>query len=336
MCASRDNAGVQGTIYATLAWNQDGSAASGMANWEAQSVWTGGAKDVSDDLCPPGSGLRVATGEDGGAAADYEITDLLIPNEDYAGDHLEWLLFALAEQTAAFDGAVSAGATSVTLNSTVGLLDAGTAVSETDTFTYTGRTSTTLTGVSGIGNHANGALVQQVIDSVAQTGWPCSQLELLRPANTALPGSSMGAYLCSRAGVTPPSTPPTADWQLDYDGSVLLLYSANTIDDVRDYGRVLQGPDGGPRWTQYVLVVFDDMAPAGQRARLNECKLYLAQTQINGSGTGDIGSITAYGLANYIFRAGRHDGRIGVRLLRRRRALHRGTQHGDCTLSASA
>ena len=93
------------------------------------------------------------------------------------------------------------GATSVTLNSTVGLLDAGTAVSETDTFTYTGRTSTTLTGVSGIGNHANGALVQQVIGGVAQTGWPCSQLELLRPANTALPGIINGRVFMLTSGV---------------------------------------------------------------------------------------------------------------------------------------
>lgn len=292
-----DTAGVEGTIYATIVWNQDGSTVS----IPGAEVWTGGAIDISDDLCPPGSGIRIKPSQDGGAAADYEITDKLFPGDDYTETDVEWLLFTLAEQSTVLDGAISAGATTITLNSTVGLLDSGDAIcGGTDSFSYTGRTATQLTGVTNIGSHASGATVYQLIDSVAQYGWPCSQLELLRPANSALPGIVAGRVYTLTSSASAPATPGTSGWENDYDGTVILLYAANVLDGVYDYGRALTGPDGGPRWVQYVLVVFDEMT-GGERARLNECNLYLAQTQIDNSGLGDISGITACGLAQYIF-----------------------------------
>ena len=288
---------VEGNIYATIVWNQDGSSVS----IPGIEVWTGGAIDVSDDLCPPGSGIRILPSQDGGARGDYEITDKLFPGDDYTETDVEWLLYSLAQQSAVTVGAISAGATTITLNSTVGLLDSGSAIcGGTDPFTYTGRTSTTLTGVSGIGNHANGASVYQTIGGVAQYGWPCSQLELLRPANSALPGIVAGRVYTLTSSLSAPATPGTSGWEAITTARSSCCMRPTCLTTCTTTGAHLTGPDGGPRWVQYVLVVFDEMT-ASARARLNECKVYLAQTQIDNSAAGDIAGITACGLAQYIF-----------------------------------
>ena len=272
-----------------------------MTDWDVDAPWTGAAIDVSDDVCPVGSGIRIKEAQDGKSASDYEITNLMIPDGDRTGNHLEWLKYTLAEQTAALDGAVSSGATSITLNDTLGFLDAGSAVCEADAFTYTGRTTTTLTGVSGIGDHATGAAVRQTIGGDSQSGWPCSMLSLLRPANAALPKIATGRLYFS-ASASEPADPDADDWETDWDANVVLLFPAQASDDIVDYGRVLTAPDGGPRWIRHMAIVFDDMDPAASRARLNECELYLAQTQVNNSGLGDIGDIKAFKLAHYILK----------------------------------
>ena len=299
ICLKRQSVpGEHGTTRARVCWNQDGSD-------PAIDDWTGGAVDVSNDVCPPGSGIRLLPDQDGGTAADYEITNLLIPGDRYSEVAPEWLFYTLEQQSAALDVAATAGDTSITLTSTTGLLDAGTAICETDTFIYTGRSSTALTGIpasgaDAIGDHAKGALVQQVIAEVAQTGWPCSKFELLRPFNENLPIIIYGrAYFCA-SGLSVPRTPTEDDWETDYDGPVIYLNYANISDGIYDKGRILTDTAGNARWVQYMLVVFDQMSDAA-RARMNEVRLFLAQTQINDSSIGDIDTITAYALANYIF-----------------------------------
>ena len=310
----------EGTQFAAVAWNQDGSAASSMPNWDVDAVWTGNALDVSDDLCPPGSGIRIKAGQDGGSAADYEFTNLMIPGDDYNSNHMEWLLYALEQQNAALTENISAGATTIELSSTVGFLNNGIAICESDTFTYAGRTATELTGIpatgtNAVGNHSAGAQVNQVIDEVTQYGWPCSQLELLRPSDPTLTAIVSGRVYFLTSGLTAPATPgteepldpdnpddpsdPANNWKADYDGAPTLLYLSNVVDDVRDYGRPLTGPGGGPRWVQYVLVVFDGMT-GDARARMNESRLYLAQAQINDSGLGDIDTLSSAALAQYL------------------------------------
>jgi hypothetical protein len=281
-------------VRAALAWNQNGATVT-------ITGWSGAAKDVSDDLCPPGSGLQLLGGQDGGTAAEYAITDLLIPGDDFSEDAPEWLQYTLEARSNALAGNVSAGATTVTLNTTLGMLDAGAAICETDAFAYTGRTSTTLTGVTGIGAHSTGAAVHQVVGGITQYGWPCAQLDLLRPRNTALPRIAKGRIYFLSSSLSAPGTPDDANWELDYDGSVLDIHAIDGLADTYNYVYILGGPTGGnPRWVQYVLIVFDDMTPAAERARLNEARLWLAQTQIDNSGLGDLGNITACGLAQYI------------------------------------
>ena len=57
-----------------------------MTDWDGNAVWIGAAIDVSDDVCPVGSGIRIKEAQDGGAAADYEITNLMIPDGNRDGD----------------------------------------------------------------------------------------------------------------------------------------------------------------------------------------------------------------------------------------------------------
>ena len=291
-----------------------------MPNWDVDAVWTGNALDVSDDLCPPGSGIRIKAGQDGGSAADYEFTNLMIPGDDYNANHMEWLLYSTEEQSAALTDNISAGAVAIELSSTIGFLNSGIAICESDTFTYAERTATELTGIpatgaNAIGNHSAGAQVYQVIDGVTQYGWPCSKLELLRPSNPDLTAIVAGRVYFLASSKTPPATPgmeapadpddpdnpsdPANNWKADYDGAPTLLYLSNVVDNVRDYGRTLAGPDGGPRWVRYVLVVFDAMT-GDARARMNESRLYLAQAQINNSGLGDIDTLSSAALAQYL------------------------------------
>ena len=241
----------------------------------------------------------------------------------------------MAEQTAALDGAVSAGATSITLNSTLGLLDAGDAVCEADAFAYTGRTTTTLTGVTGIGDHATGAAVRQIIGGDAQcrlalfANCHCCDLRI-----RALPKIVTGRVYFSASANTP-ADPGEAGWEADWDSNVILLFAAQVSDDIRDYGRVLAAPDGGPRWVRHVAVIFDEMT-AGERARLNECELYLDQAQIANSGAGDLGDLRAVTLARYILAQSGLSLALVDRQRRRLRAVHRRARHGDCTLSPGA
>jgi hypothetical protein len=103
-----------------------------------------------------------------------------------------------------------------------------------------------------------------------------------------------------QSGLGAPKTPDDEDWELDYDTDYLNLRFALGTEEILNYGGTLSGPDGGPRWVQHMLVVFDQMS-GDARARLNEARLYLAQTQIDNSGLGDLDTITAPALAKRIF-----------------------------------
>ena len=294
-----------GTVREAIAWDQDGSAPVGMGD---QSGWVGNSIPANAEDMPPGYGLqRKKPGTDGdtgpGTPGGFEVTHNLTPGASYTAAHQEWLLYTLESQSAVLTADVAAGAGTIQLSSTTGLLDSGTAICETDTFTYAGRTSTTLTGVSGIGVHVTGASVYQYLDSVAQTGMPVTTLQLLR-RNASLPRISAGKVYCKATGFgdVAPRTPEDGetDWQTDYDGSVLSIpYDSSGTAVGAEQTLLLAGADGGSRWVQYLLIVIDSMSDGG-RAKLNEARLMLAQTQVDYSGSGDIDTISSAGLAFYM------------------------------------
>ena len=292
-----------GTVREALAWDQDGSAPVGMGD---PSGWVGNSIPANAEDMPPGYGLqRKAPGTPGdtgpGTPGGFDVTKNLTPGESYQTVHREWLLYTLESQSAVLTADVDADATTIHLSSTTGLLDSGTAICEVDTFTYTGRTGTTLTGVSGIGVHVTGANVYQYIDSVAQTGMPVTTLQLLR-RNASLPMIASGKVYCKATGFVAPRTPEDGetDWQTDYDANVLsLTYDASSTASSSEQTLTLAAADGGSRWVQYVLIVIDSMSDGG-RAKLNEARLTLAQTQIDYSGGGDFDTISSAGLASYM------------------------------------
>ena len=298
-----------------VAWNQDGSNVTIVdGSWGPGDPWNAGPSPaINVSTMPIGSGLVHET--TGSVATNWIISPYMVPGEDPTKPNtMEWLLFALEVQNAVLTAGVSAGATSIALSSTIGLLDSGSAVCEGDVFTYTARTATSFTGIpdtgaNAIGNHALGAAVYQVIDGVTQYGWPCSQIELLRPSTPGLAAILTGRiyFVKTTLPMVVPTTPgayepedpedPANDWKDDYDGNFISFKAVDAVGDPLDYGNpLLDFVTGDSRWVQYVLVIFDEMSDLA-RARLNEARLYLAQTQIDNSGLGNLATLRAGALA---------------------------------------
>jgi len=297
----------QDAVIGAVAWDQVGAVPSFAGYW---AQWEGPAINVS--AATPGYGLLHDVADAASDAAEWTLSKYIFPGDSKEPENIEWLLYTLESQNSALTKNAVAGDTSIEVSSTIGLLDSGTAICEADTFTYTGRTGTTLTGIpasgaNAIGNHSLGAGINQVIDSVTQTGWPCSSLELLRPVNPDLEYFLYGKVYFAKTGLVKPRTPdPEAeeghedDWQQDYDTHAPAFSWVNSEHDfIRDHGFPLMSPDGEPRWVQYMLVVFIDMSN-DSRARINEVRLNLAQTQVDSSGLGDIDTLSSKGLAQYL------------------------------------
>jgi len=289
-------------VLGTVAWDQTGLNMDSSEIGPPWGGWAGSAINVS--ATSPGWGWLHSASE--GSASAWRSSKYIFPGDSsYAASSSEWLLYTLESQAALLSACSSSGASAIELSSTLGFLDAGSAICEADVFTYTGRTTTQLTGIPTtgslmIGDHASGAAINQMIDDVMQTGWPCSQLQMFRPHNPNLEYTKSGKFYTARTGAIAPRNPTVADWEQDYDSIV----GTFAIGDgpTYDYSTTLYGSTygTGPRWIQYLLIVFEEMS-ASSRARMNEVKLNLSQTEIDHSGLGDIGSITAGALAHYIF-----------------------------------
>lgn len=296
------------TRYESVAWSLNGDVPADTGGW------TGDAINISG--LPAGSGIRrKPTGnKKAGTNSSYldvygdpffVFTDNLVPGSSYTEAVQEWLLFTLEGQTAVLAADASAGAGTITLSSTLGFPDIGGAVCDGDAFTYNGRTETTLTNVLGILAHTTGAAVYPTLGGVQQTGMPCRQVEILRKDGQSL--IQTGWLYFKSTGVLAPKTPPEENYHLDYDGPRLAVRAAvnSVTDGIRDQGFSLGYTDGFtgafmPRWVHHMLLVIDDMSDAG-RAKVNDVKLYVNQTQIDYSGLGNIDTLTAGALANYIF-----------------------------------
>jgi len=199
---------------------------------------------------------------------------------------------------------VPAGATTVAVADAGEFPASGTASVAGDTFTYTGVSGDTLTGVSGILAHSAGDAVTPVYGGVPQGGWFLGTVELRRKPGT--PVIQAGAVLYSPA--TAPTNPAVPDglgarWERQADWDLVARW---------DYGAATTIP--AMVWTpplvqcRHVAVVIDRMARAAglpQRAKLNE--LLVTQYQPGGgrdgnwAGTGalTVGDVVAHLLVTY-------------------------------------
>ncbi len=288
----------------SVAWNQDG-ANPGIANW------VGGAVDVS--ALTVGQGIRRSpSGTETNTAADWAVDEYPEPGDTIQPGQVEALLLDLGAHGTQLAEDYTAGGTTLTLSDTSAFpVRPGGATNEgmigLETFTYTGRTTTTLTGVSPLaGNYNTGEGVYPYVDGAMMTGWPVSEITLVRrqgldDSGVALPVLDTFRVYIRKTGDDTPDL-PTADnpaetaWRADWD-THYFAGKGNTqpIVTFRPMGANSQGF----RWMRWVMVYVMKMSDGG-RAKLNEVNVMLAQTEVGGSGLGDIDGATSGALAKYL------------------------------------
>lgn len=256
-------------------------------------MWTG--VPVNTYSMYAGQGLRrLPTGTDTNTLTDWTIEAWPRPGDKWEANEYEWVQ-AVAREHASTLGADSAiGATTLTIQEgTTGWLDSGTGILDTEAFTYTGRTATTLTGVGGLtAAHIYGSVMYPTNSAgEMMTGWYTREIVIRRP--TGLPTIKRGrVYTSSFAN---PRTPDDVSWESDYHNPFFTFLN-DTGETVLRFAFILVGD---VHWTRTVLVVIDEMSDGG-RAKINEIELILDNLALGDSGVADLGDTTAGNLIDYL------------------------------------
>lgn len=273
----------------TVAWNQTGADPS-------LDEWTGGAIDISS-LTAGYVVRRKPSGTDTNTENDWYFDAIAEPGDYAEPGQVEWLIISPAEQDAALAADSAIGAGTLTLSSTIGFTETGDGIVEGDTFSWTGRTTTTLTGVSGLGStHSTGATVYQTDGGVTQTGWPINKVEIKRRDGLSTI-DRMRLYV-QKTGATTPKTPDESGWEADWDSNYLSWYSYYNSGDTPIISFYLGGTYGY-RWTRRIMVYIQDMSDGG-RAKVNEVRMLLSQLAIDNSGVADLANATSATLAEHL------------------------------------
>jgi len=288
-----------------VAWNQTGAVVPGLAGW------TGGAIDVSG--LAVGQGIRrYPSGTDTNTAADWVVDEYPEPGDIMQPGQIEALLLNLGAHETQLSLAYTHGEDVLTLSDTSAFpVRPGGATNEgvigLETFTYTGRTTTTLTGVSAMTeDYPIGEAVYPYVDGVAMTGWPVSEITLIRrdgldSSGNPLPVLDTFRVYIRKTGDDAPDIPTVDDpeitaWRADWDTHYFAgKGNAQRIVTFRPMG----ANDQGFRWMRWLMVYVMKMSDGG-RAKLNEMHVMLAQTEVGGSGLGDIDGATSGALAKYL------------------------------------
>jgi hypothetical protein len=264
----------------------------------AGASWTGNEFD-SSTLSAGDSMRRDPTGTDTHTAADWAAESAPKPGGVYDVDDDEWLTVELDRTHPTLPDGSTAGDTSITMTSTVGFPDKTgetySGIIESDDFTYTGRTATTLTGIPAAGagslgsDHAADTTVYPYYDSTTQVGWRLSRLEIKR--REGLSTIKRGRVFVSHLAASGLRTPDEAGFTADWDGP---MYIQN------DEGRAVLPFMLAHRtypWIKTFLIIIDEMSDGG-RAKVNEIEVTADQASINVSGLADItaksGDLAAY------------------------------------------
>jgi len=243
--------------------------------------WAGAGLDVA--ALPAGSSWRRSpSGTDTNVITDWAVEPYPTPGDKWDALDPQWLLIELREHTSTLSADTASGATTLAFDEgTTGWPGSGTGVIEADDFSYTGRTGTTLTGVTGLTNaHARGALAYPTdAPGAAMTGWRCAYADLVR-----LPGRSTiyrGSVRTSEfAECRQPDTTgeQDADWMDDYDPAVIRFENG---------GAAAASVGLWGRWVRSLLIFVDQMSDGG-RAKLNELRVQISALDVNASELADI------------------------------------------------
>lgn len=242
---------------------------------------------------------RAPPGTDTDTSADWKIEAYPRPGDKWAPNTPQWLQTEVRAHETTLAADTLAGAATLTFTEgATGWPPAGAGVCEGDTFDYTGRTATGLTGVTGLTSaHANGAQVYPTdATSAAQTGWRCEQATVVR-----LPGLSKirraRLYTSAQAAGR---TPEDTGWESDYNGLVVTLDNGTTADNALSTLTRRLGPTMGDGiWLRTLLLLIDEMWDGG-RAKINEITVEIDQADVNASGVGDIAPATTAAVVQYL------------------------------------
>jgi len=299
-------------------WGTDRTLPSGLNATEvATYLWNGapvaiGSLTAGQSLRrnPTGGGAG-GGGTDSNTAADWQIETYPVPGDKFATSRYDWVRVDLLPHDSTLETSITPSATAIAITEgTLGWPASGDGVVESDTFSYTGRTATELTGVTGLtSSHTAGALLYPYANGVAQTGWRLTSVKLRRR-----PGL---AYIRRCEVWVAETTPPThhpdgadpADvaWRMDYTEP---HYSRSNLNGFTGLGGgpdlVIQlAPDTGGRWVRSLLVNILEMYPdagevTGARAKLNEVELTLDEMTLPDQGVTSLPNACAGDFAGYL------------------------------------
>ena len=303
-------------------------------NWHRQvlggEAWRGDPVDVSS-LTAGHSIRRATSGQDydienevTDSADSWETASVPTPGTWIEPDVSEWLKIGLPSIEDSYSTTLSqdeaADVTTLHLDDTTGWptpgLDgyptsgSGNVEGHAEIFEYTGKTATTLTGVTDFSvARTDGEVVFPNWKGTNMTGRYLSSIQIERPAGRCkLYGYSV--YL-STTTVASDYDPDNDAWKTEYDGR---HYENKTNGDGSDADTAssvitislanLSGMKPEDRWVRTALLVIHDMYPESDdtaaRAKVNEIRAFMSEASINDSGLGDLASPRVYELIEYI------------------------------------
>jgi hypothetical protein len=294
-------------------WGTDRALPSGVV---AAEIWSGATVDIST-LTDGQSIRRTYTGggtgasnEDTETAADWQIETYPTPGDKFSRTRFDWLLVTLPEHVSTLGDNITTSSTEIAIDEgTLGWPESGDGVIEGDTFSYTGRTATELTGVTGLASsHTAGATLNPYAGGAAQTGWHITSVQLRRRPGTAYV-KRWELWVSESAG---PGTPDGEDpsdvlWRADYDEP---HYGGSNLNGFTGLGGgpdlgVQLAPDTGGRWVRCLLINILEMYPetgevSGARAKLNEVELTLDEMTLPDQGVTSLPGVNAGLFAGYL------------------------------------
>jgi hypothetical protein len=298
-------------------WGTDRALPTGLDATEvATYLWNGATVDISTIIdgqsirrVPTGGGVG-GSAQDSHTAGDWQIETYPTPGDKYSVNRFDWLLLTLPEHVSTLGTNITTASTTIEIDEgTLGWPVAGDGVIEGDTFSYTGRTDTELTGVTGLASsHTAGAKLNPYVGGVAQTGWSITSVRLRRRPGTAY----ILRYEVWVSESASPTTPDGEDpsnvlWRADYDEP---HYTGANLNGYTGLGggpdlTVYLAPDTGARWARCILINILEMYPetgevTGARAKLNEVEINLDEMTLPDQGVTSLPGVTAGLLAEYL------------------------------------
>ncbi|MBC8448230.1 MAG: hypothetical protein H8D78_10800 [Chloroflexi bacterium] len=241
--------------------------------------------DVADpDVWPNWSGVAAAQPQPGQSlrrdpagmitgnvsnAGNFTLEDYPSPGKHYTGTDADWEWWSvdLGTLTWTLGADLNVVDTTATISpDTDGLTGSGDILIGADVIAYTGKTSTTLTGVSGVAElHASGSALYQYENEAATSLWKVGGIgwerrEVLDGTTRVVP-QVFGAWTSTEAS---PVRPPTANWRDDWTGR-------KGVNDYNSFAWQFQLTT--PVRARHVMLIIKKMRDDG-RAKLNEVSVY--------------------------------------------------------------